>query len=217
MNVDRSSRAPPSVHGPRGRARGRSLSAPGADQVAAGRPAQHRHPGGRRGLELPGPVGRGHGAARRVHQRARLSTTVNGIDAHRVAVDPRHRPAQGLLPAGRRHRRRHRPDQRRCRSTILRIMPPGHARRPNVIQFNASNVPVAQLTVASDTLPEQQIFDYGLNFLRRAAVHHPRPVDARAVRRQAAGRSRWTSTRARCGARASSPSDVVQRAARRRT
>ena len=37
---------------------------------------------------------------------------------------------------------------------------------PNVIQFNASNVPVAQLTVSSETLPEQQIFDYGLNFIR---------------------------------------------------
>jgi len=37
---------------------------------------------------------------------------------------------------------------------------------PNVIQFNASNVPVAQLTMSSPTLPEQQIFDYALNFIR---------------------------------------------------
>jgi multidrug efflux pump subunit AcrB len=36
----------------------------------------------------------------------------------------------------------------------------------NVIQFNASNVPVAQLTLFSDTLPEEQIFDYGHNFIR---------------------------------------------------
>src|SRR3954468_7672272 len=50
-------------------------------------------------------------------------------------------------------------------STILRITPPGMT-APNVIQFNASNVPVAQLTLASQTLPEQQIFDYGLNFIR---------------------------------------------------
>jgi len=34
---------------------------------------------------------------------------------------------------------------------------------PNVIRFNASNLPVAQLTMSSDSLPEQQIFDYGLN------------------------------------------------------
>jgi multidrug efflux pump subunit AcrB len=50
-------------------------------------------------------------------------------------------------------------------STILRITPPG-MQPPNVIRFNASNLPVAQLTMSSDTLPEQQIFDYGLNFIR---------------------------------------------------
>src|SRR5262249_27128818 len=37
---------------------------------------------------------------------------------------------------------------------------------PNVIQFNASNVPVAQLTASSQRLPEEKIFDYGLNFIR---------------------------------------------------
>src|SRR3954462_11165615 len=50
-------------------------------------------------------------------------------------------------------------------TTILRITPPG-MQPPNVIQFNASNVPVAQLTAKSEVLPEQQIFDYGLNFIR---------------------------------------------------
>jgi multidrug efflux pump subunit AcrB len=50
-------------------------------------------------------------------------------------------------------------------STLLRIAPPG-IQPPVIIQFNASNVPVAQLTVSSDTLPEEQIFDYGLNFIR---------------------------------------------------
>ncbi|HEX6839595.1 MAG TPA: efflux RND transporter permease subunit, partial [Polyangia bacterium] len=49
--------------------------------------------------------------------------------------------------------------------TILRIAPPGMA-PPVVIQFNASNVPVAQLTASSDRLPEEKIFDYGLNFIR---------------------------------------------------
>src|SRR3954452_5856604 len=50
-------------------------------------------------------------------------------------------------------------------STILRIAPPGMT-PPSIIQFNASNVPVAQLTARSETLPEQQIFDYSLNFIR---------------------------------------------------
>src|SRR5579864_9401182 len=50
-------------------------------------------------------------------------------------------------------------------NTILRITPPGMT-PPNVIQFNASNVPVAQLTVSSNTIPEQNLYDYGLNFIR---------------------------------------------------
>ena len=50
-------------------------------------------------------------------------------------------------------------------STILRIAPPG-MQPPIIAQFSASNVPVAQLTVSSSTLPEEQIFDYGLNFIR---------------------------------------------------
>jgi multidrug efflux pump subunit AcrB len=49
--------------------------------------------------------------------------------------------------------------------TVLRITPPGMT-PPNVIQFNASNVPVAQLTASSETLPEEKVFDYGLNFIR---------------------------------------------------
>jgi multidrug efflux pump subunit AcrB len=50
-------------------------------------------------------------------------------------------------------------------STILRIAPPGMT-PPSISQFNASNVPVAQLTASSEVLPEQQVFDYGLNFIR---------------------------------------------------
>ncbi len=49
--------------------------------------------------------------------------------------------------------------------TVLRIMPPG-MQSPNIIDYNAANVPVAQLTVSSDTLPEQELYDYGLNFIR---------------------------------------------------
>src|SRR3984893_12951789 len=48
-------------------------------------------------------------------------------------------------------------------NSILRSAPPG-MQPPGVIQFNASNVPVVQLTMSSKTLTEQQIFDYSLNF-----------------------------------------------------
>ena len=49
--------------------------------------------------------------------------------------------------------------------TVLRQVPPGMT-PPNVIQFNASNVPVVQMTLSSKTLTEQAMFDYGVNFLR---------------------------------------------------
>ncbi len=50
-------------------------------------------------------------------------------------------------------------------NTILRGAPPG-MQPPGVIQFNASNVPVVQMTLSSKTLSEQQIYDYSLNFIR---------------------------------------------------
>src|ERR1700742_4512970 len=50
-------------------------------------------------------------------------------------------------------------------NTILRSAPPG-MQPPGVIQFNASNVPVVQMTMASKNLSEQQIYDYSLNFIR---------------------------------------------------
>jgi len=49
--------------------------------------------------------------------------------------------------------------------TILRVLPPGIT-PPVILPFNAANVPVAQITLSSDTLPEDSLFDYGLNFLR---------------------------------------------------
>jgi multidrug efflux pump subunit AcrB len=48
---------------------------------------------------------------------------------------------------------------------IVKIMPPG-IQAPNVIDYNAANVPVAQLNISSETLSEQALFDYGLNFIR---------------------------------------------------
>ncbi len=50
-------------------------------------------------------------------------------------------------------------------NSILRIAPPGIT-PPNMIRFNASNVPVVQVTLTSKSVPEQGLFDYGLNFLR---------------------------------------------------
>jgi len=49
--------------------------------------------------------------------------------------------------------------------TILRWMPPGIT-APIIVPFNASNVPVVELTARSETLTEQQIFDHATNFIR---------------------------------------------------
>ncbi|MGA7080058.1 MAG: efflux RND transporter permease subunit [Terriglobales bacterium] len=49
--------------------------------------------------------------------------------------------------------------------TILRGLPPGTT-PPLVITYSASTTPIVQLGLSSKTLPEQQLFDLGQNFLR---------------------------------------------------
>jgi multidrug efflux pump subunit AcrB len=49
--------------------------------------------------------------------------------------------------------------------TSVRQMPPG-ATPPLVIRYSASNVPILQIALQSDSLSEQQLFDYGTNFIR---------------------------------------------------
>jgi multidrug efflux pump subunit AcrB len=49
--------------------------------------------------------------------------------------------------------------------TILTQLPRG-TEPPQIISYNASNVPVAQLNIYSDTLSTGKLFDYGLNFIR---------------------------------------------------
>ena len=49
--------------------------------------------------------------------------------------------------------------------TILRALPPG-VTPPLILQYSASNVPVLQLSVGSQTLSEQDLYDLGLNFVR---------------------------------------------------
>src|SRR5579859_4860294 len=49
--------------------------------------------------------------------------------------------------------------------TVLRGLPPGTT-PPLVITYTASTTPIVQLGLSSKTLPEQQLFDLGTNFLR---------------------------------------------------
>src|SRR6267378_8567647 len=48
--------------------------------------------------------------------------------------------------------------------TLLKIMPAGIT-PPYIVRYSATSVPIVQIAVSSDTLTEQQIFDYAANFL----------------------------------------------------
>ncbi len=54
----------------------------------------------------------------------------------------------------------------------VRMMPPG-ATPPLIIRYSASNVPILQLALGSETLSEQQLFDMGVNFVRADIVTVP--------------------------------------------
>ena len=89
---------------------------------------------------------------------------------------------------------------------ILKVMPPG-IDPPYIVQYSATSVPIVQIAVSSDTLTEQQIYDYASNFIiqrlgtvqgagapalgRQVAAGHGRSRPRPALRPQpvAAGRS----------------------------
>src|SRR6185295_189304 len=48
--------------------------------------------------------------------------------------------------------------------TLLKIMPPGIT-PPYIVRYSATSVPIVQIAVSSDTLTEQQLFDYASNFV----------------------------------------------------
>src|SRR5882757_9468811 len=50
-------------------------------------------------------------------------------------------------------------------SSLLRNLPPGTL-PPLILAYNASTVPILQLALTSKTLPEQELYDYGNNFIR---------------------------------------------------
>ncbi len=49
--------------------------------------------------------------------------------------------------------------------SVLRVLPPG-VYPPFILRFNASSVPILQLSVSSPHMTEQQVYDYGYNFIR---------------------------------------------------
>jgi multidrug efflux pump subunit AcrB len=57
-------------------------------------------------------------------------------------------------------------------NSIRALMPPG-VQPPIILQYTASSVPVLQLSLSSDTLNEQQLYDYGLYQIRQALAPIP--------------------------------------------
>src|SRR5437868_4216261 len=49
---------------------------------------------------------------------------------------------------------------------LLKVMPPGIT-PPFIVRYSATSVPIVQIAISSDTLSEQQIFDYAQNFINQ--------------------------------------------------
>src|SRR5262245_347432 len=47
---------------------------------------------------------------------------------------------------------------------VLKVMPPG-INPPYIVQYSATSVPIVQIAISSESLTEQQIFDYASNFI----------------------------------------------------
>ncbi|MGE5647268.1 MAG: efflux RND transporter permease subunit [Acidobacteriota bacterium] len=50
-------------------------------------------------------------------------------------------------------------------NSVLRVLPPGIF-PPNILRYNAASVPILQVSISSDKLSEQELYDYGTNFIR---------------------------------------------------
>jgi multidrug efflux pump subunit AcrB len=57
-------------------------------------------------------------------------------------------------------------------NSIRALMPPG-IQPPVIVQFNASSVPVLQISLSSDTMSEQQLYDYGIYKMRQQLAPIP--------------------------------------------
>ncbi|HEX4418714.1 MAG TPA: efflux RND transporter permease subunit [Kofleriaceae bacterium] len=56
--------------------------------------------------------------------------------------------------------------------TAVRSMPPGTV-PPLIMQYSATSVPIMQVALESEELSEQQLFDYGINFIRNEIATIP--------------------------------------------
>jgi multidrug efflux pump subunit AcrB len=81
------------------------------------------------------------------------SQTLTGIAVVKVYLQPGANVAQAIAQTT------------AISQTAVRAMPPGTV-PPLIMQYSATSVPIMQLALESDTLSEQQLFDYGVNSIR---------------------------------------------------
>src|SRR5512140_954218 len=81
------------------------------------------------------------------------SQTLTGIAVIKVYLQPGANVAQAIAQTT------------AISQTAVRSMPPGTV-PPLIMQYSATSVPIMQLALESDTLSEQQLFDYGINYIR---------------------------------------------------
>ncbi len=81
------------------------------------------------------------------------SQSVSGVGVIRIYFQPGANIAQGIAQVT------------ATSQTIQRILPPG-TQPPYILRYDASDVPVIQAAISSDTLPEQSLSDYATNFVR---------------------------------------------------
>jgi multidrug efflux pump subunit AcrB len=58
---------------------------------------------------------------------------------------------------------------------------PAGIQPPVIVQYNASSVPVLQLSLSSDRMNEQQLYDYGIYRLRQALANLANRLESNAV------------------------------------
>ena len=81
------------------------------------------------------------------------SQSVSGVGVIRIYFQPGANIAQGISQVT------------ATSQTVQRILPPG-TQPPYILRYDASDVPVIQAAIHSDTLNEQQLSDYATNFVR---------------------------------------------------
>src|SRR3954470_5369670 len=88
------------------------------------------------------------------------SQSLNGVGVVKIYFQPRAKIEQAIAQVT------------AVSQTAIRFMPPG-MQPPLILRYNASSVPIQQLSLHSDTIPENQLFDLAVNFLRPQLITIP--------------------------------------------